>query len=242
MIVMTSIPISIMTSIIFLSLTGETLNIMTLGGLTLAIGILVDDATVAIENIHRNITVGKPLERAILDGSYEVAIPAFVSTLAICIVFLPVVLLVGPAKFLFTSLAKAVVFAIAASYVLSRTLVPVMIKFILPAEMYLYTGKGARTFMDRYHARFSEKFHRFREGYGKLLRWALHNRVVVLVLFGLIFGSAFLLFPFVGEDFFPTVDAGQLRLHVRAPSGTRIEVTAELFSAVEAEIKKIIPP
>lgn len=240
--VLISIPLSIMTSIIFLSLTGETLNIMTLGGLALAIGILVDDATVAIENIHRNITAGKPLEKAILDGSYEVTIPAFVSTLSICIVFLPVVLLVGPAKFLFTPLAKAVVFAIIASYVISRTLLPVMIKFILPAEMYLYTGGGPKTALDRYHVKFSEKFHHFRDRYGVILRWGLNNRAVILIIFGLIFASALFLAPFIGEDFFPSVDAGQLRLHVKAASGTRIEVTAEIFTAVENEIRKIIDP
>ncbi len=242
LIVLISIPLSIMTSIIFLSLMGETLNIMTLGGLTLAIGILVDDATVAIENIHRNITGKKPLERAILDGSYEVTIPAFVSTLSICIVFLPVILLVGPAKFLFTPLALAVVFAIIASYVLSRTLVPVMIKFILPPEMYLYTGGGPKTALDRYHVRFSERFHRFRESYGSTLQWGLDNRIIILIVFGLIFGSALLISPFIGADFFPSVDAGQLRLHVKAPSGTRIEMTAEHFSAVETEIRKVIHP
>ncbi len=177
-----------------------------------------------------------------MDGSYEVTIPAFVSTLSICIVFLPVVLLVGPSKFLFTPFALAVVFAITASYVLSRTLVPVMIKFILPPEMYLYTGGGPQTALDRYHVKFSEKFHRFRHSYGELLQWSLENRIIILIIFGIIFVSAFIIFPFVGQDFFPSVDAGQLRLHVRAPSGTRIEVTAEIFSEVENEIKKIIPP
>lgn len=242
LIVLISIPLSIMTSIIFLSLMGETLNIMTLGGLTLAIGILVDDATVAIENIHRNVAAKKPLVQAILDGSYEVTIPAFVSTLSICIVFLPVVLLVGPAKFLFTPLALAVVFAIIASYILSRTLVPVMIKFILPPEMYLYTGGGPKTALDRYHNRFAEKFQRFRNSYGSALQWGLENRIVIVIVFGLIFFSALLIAPFIGEDFFPAVDAGQLRLHVKAPSGTRIEVTAEIFSEVEDEIKKVIDP
>jgi multidrug efflux pump subunit AcrB len=242
LIVLVSIPLSIMTSIIFLSLMGETLNIMTLGGLTLAIGILVDDATVAIENIHRNVSARKPLELAILDGSYEVTIPAFVSTLSICIVFLPVVLLVGPAKFLFTPLALAVVFAIIASYVLSRTLVPVMIKFILPPEMYLYTGGGAQTTLDRYHVKFTEKFHHFRDSYGSALKWGLENRLIILIVFGLIFFSSLLISPFIGEDFFPSVDAGQLRLHVKAPSGTRIEMTAQIFSEVEDEIKKIIHP
>ncbi len=241
-IVLISIPLSIMTSIICLSLIGETLNIMTLGGLALAIGILVDDATVAIENIHRNISKGKPLEQAILDGSYEVAIPAFVSTLAICIVFLPVVLLTGPAKFLFTPFALAVVFAVIASYGLSRTLVPVMIKFILPPEMYLYTGEGPKNRLDRYHVKFEEKFHRFRDHYGSRLDWSLKNRGIILIIAGIIFISSICIAFFVGEDFFPTIDAGQLRLHVRAPSGTRIEVTEEVFQAVEDEIKQIIGP
>lgn len=240
--VLVSIPLSIMTSIILLSFIGETLNIMTLGGLALAIGILVDDATVAIENIHRNVSMGKPLEQAILDGSYEVTIPAFVSTLSICIVFLPVVLLVGPAKFLFTPFALAVVFAIVASYILSRTLVPVMIKFIMPPEMYLYTGGGPKTALDRYHVKFASRFHRFRSAYGSALQWALENRIFVIIIFGIIFGSALLIVPFVGQDFFPSVDAGLLRLHVKAPSGTRIEVTEEIFSQVEAEMKRIIHP
>ena len=242
LIVLVSIPLSIMTSIIFLSLIGETLNIMTLGGLALAIGILVDDATVAIENIHRNISSGKPLDKAILDGSYEVTIPAFVSTLSICIVFLPVLLLVGPAKFLFTPFALAVVFAIIASYILSRTLVPVMIKFIIPPELYLYTGGGPQTALDRYHVKFADYFHRFRKSYGNGLQWSLENRLFILLLFGIVFCSALILLPFVGEDFFPAVDAGQLRLHVRAPSGTRIEVTEEIFGEVENEIRKVIPP
>jgi multidrug efflux pump subunit AcrB len=242
LIVLTSIPLSIMTSIIFLGLTGETLNIMTLGGLALAIGILVDDATVAIENIHRNINSGKPLDKAILDGSYEVAIPAFVSTLSICIVFLPVVLLVGPARYLFAPLALSVVFAIIASYFLSRTLVPVMIKFILPAEMYLYTGGGAKSALDRYHLMFSKKFHRFRDSYSSSLRWGLANRLTILIIFGLLFSSTLFIFPFIGQDFFPFVDAGQIRLHVKAESGTRIEVTADIFSEVENEIRKVIDP
>lgn len=242
LIVLISIPLSIMTSIIFLSLTGETLNLMTLGGLALAIGILVDDATVAIENIHRNVNLGKPLDKAILDGSYEVAIPAFVSTLSICIVFVPVVLLVGPAKYLFTPLALAVVYAIAASYFLSRTLVPVMIKFMLPPEMYLYTGGSPKTALDRYHIKFSAAFERFRQSYGSALSWGLDNRITIAVIFAIIFCSALFIAPFIGQDFFPAVDAGQIRLHVKASSGTRIEVTAEIFSEVENEIKKVVDP
>lgn len=242
LIVLVSIPLSILTSIICLSLIGETLNVMTLGGLALAIGILVDDATVTIENIHRNMALGKPLEQAILDGSYQIAIPAFVSTLSICIVFTPVVLLVGPSRFLFVPFAFAVVFAVSASYFLSRTLVPVMIKFMLGSEMHLYTGGGdqQRSLLERYQARFEEHFLQFRRRYTVMLNWALHNRRTILIIFGLIFFSALFLAPSVGRDFFPTVDAGQFRLHVKAPSGTRIEVTEEIFGKVEEEIEKVI--
>ena len=156
-----------MTSIIVLSLIGETLNIMTLGGLALAIGILVDDATVAIENIHRNLTMGKSLRQAVLDGSYQVTVPAFVSTLSICIVFLPVVLLVGPSKFLFTPFALAVVFAISSSYILSRTVVPVMANYLLEKEMYLYQSKELKTRFDYFHHHFEEKFEQFKNFYQK---------------------------------------------------------------------------
>jgi multidrug efflux pump subunit AcrB len=246
LIVLVSIPLSILSSIILLSFIGETLNLMTLGGLALAIGILVDDATVTIENIHRNIGLGKPLTQAILDGSQEVAIPAFVSTLSICIVFLPVILLVGPSKFLFVPFAMAVVFAVSASYILSRTLVPVMIAFLVPGEMHLYSSdkthdEASKNWLDRYHERFDKGFNRFRERYEKVLGWALSNRGIVFILFGMVFVSALLLIPFIGEDFFPTVDAGQFRLHVKAPTGTRIEVTEEIFGSVEQEIKKVIP-
>lgn len=246
LIVLVSIPLSILTSIIFITFIGETLNLMTLGGLALAIGILVDDATVTIENIHRNIGLGKPLTQAILDGSYEVAIPAFVSTLSICIVFIPVTLLTGPSKFLFTPFAYAVVFAVSASYFLSRTLVPVMIAFLVPAEMHLYSSAGEnaeikKSWLDRYHERFERGFLRFRTSYVNALNWALHYRGIIFIVFGLILGSALLILPFIGRDFFPTVDAGQFRLHVKAPTGTRIEVTEEIFGAVEEQIKKVIP-
>lgn len=246
LIVLVSIPLSIFASIIMLGFLGETLNLMTLGGLALAIGILVDDATVTIENIHRNITQGKPLQAAILDGSYQVAIPAFVSTLAICIVFLPVTLLVGPSRFLFVPFAEAVVFAVTASYILSRTLVPVMIKYLVKGEMYLYTPEGKNdptklTWLDRYHLKFNEKFHHFRNQYGHALDWCLHYRGTTFILFGMLFLSAAVLVPFIGQDFFPTVDAGQFRLHVSAPTGTRIEVTEEIFGEVEEAIKRVIP-
>ncbi|MCE5294459.1 MAG: efflux RND transporter permease subunit [Chlamydiales bacterium] len=225
-----SIPLSILLSIILLSLTGDTLNIMTLGGLALAIGILVDDATVAVENIHRNMDLGKPLTQAVLDGSSQVTIPAFVSTLAICIVFLPVSLLEGPAKFLFVPFAKAVVYAIFGSYILSRTLIPVMLNYLTPPTKH-----------EQYNEKFEKGFNAFKDRYHRALTWSLHNRGTTILLFVLVFGSAALILPSVGEDFFPQVDAGQFRLHVRAPSGTRLEVTEEYFGAVEDEIKKIIP-
>lgn len=246
LIVVISIPLSILASIVILSLMGESLNVMTLGGLALAIGILVDDATVTIENIHRNIALGKPLRQAVLDGSYQIAIPAFVSTTAICIVFLPVALLVGPSKFLFVPFAYAVVFAVAASYILSRTLVPVMIDFLLKDELHLYNtadnSNVKKSWLDRFHDRFNEKFNNFKEHYENALDWALTYRITLLIMFGLLFLSALLLVPFIGRDFFPAVDASQFRLHVRAPTGTRIEVTEEIFGKVEDEIKKILPP
>lgn len=242
LIVLTSIPLSILASITLLSLLGETINVMTLGGLALAIGILVDDATVAIENIHRNLTMGKSLRQAVLDGSYQVTVPAFVSTLSICIVFLPVVLLVGPSKFLFTPFALAVVFAISSSYILSRTVVPVMANYLLEKEMYLYQSKELKTRFDYFHHHFEEKFEQFKNFYQKGLKWSLDNRILTTILFCILFLSGFALLPFVGRDFFPIVDANQIRLHVKAASGTRIEVTEEIFGSVEAEIKNVIPP
>lgn len=245
LIVLISIPLSILTSIIILSLIGETLNVMTLGGLALAIGILVDDATVTIENIHRNMALGKPLQQAVLDGSYQISIPAFVSTLSICIVFLPVSLLVGPSKFLFVPFALAVVFAISASYVLSRTLVPVMIKFLLKNEMHLYikdssSAAPSKNFLERYQEKFEEKFHHFRHYYNSALHWALTYRYIILIVFGMIFISSLLVVPLIGRDFFPIVDAGQFRLHVKVPTGTRIEVTEKYFGKVEEEIRQLI--
>lgn len=244
LIVFVSIPLSVMTSIIFLSLIGETLNMMTLGGLALAIGILVDDATVTIENIHANLALGKPLEKAVLDGSFQIAIPAFVSSLAICVVFAPIILLVGTSKFLFVPFAYAVVFAVMASYFLSRTLVPVMTRFLLSKEVYLYVGKKLpenKTTLQKYIIAFEKKFFRLRTLYAVALAWALKHRAAVLGSFLLFFASTIFLLPFIGKDFFPAVDAGEFRLHVRGPSGTRIEVTEEYFDAVEQEIRRIIP-
>jgi multidrug efflux pump subunit AcrB len=225
---------------------------MTLGGLALAVGILVDDATVTIENIHRNMAMRKAMVRSVLDGAQQIAVPAFVSTLAICIVFVPVLLLTGAARFLFTPLALAVVFAMLASYLLSRTLVPTLVYYMLRPEIARYqsgehgdsateTAAGHGLFF-RMHLAFNRGFERFRDVYSGFLEWSLDHRKAALIGF---FGFSVLslgLAPFVGRDFFPDVDAGQLRLHVRAPSGTRIEQTEMLFAQVEDEIRSTIPP
>jgi multidrug efflux pump subunit AcrB len=240
LIVLVSIPLSILTSIILLGVLGFSLNIMTLGGLALAIGILVDDATVEIENIHRNILMGKDLKTAILDGAEQIAIPAFVATSAICIVFIPVLLLEGPARYLFVPFALAVVFAVFASYILSRTLVPVMVLYMLRSELQ-HDASMHGNFLSRFHDSFNLRFERFRELYTGVLEKALDAPWLVVGLVGLILASALCLVPFVGRDFFPLVDAGQFRLHVIAPSGTRIEKTEQIFSAVEAEIRNTIP-
>ncbi len=265
LIVAVSIPLSILTSIIIMSLLGQTLNIMTLGGLSLAVGILVDDATVEIENIHRNLAQGKPIKRAILDGAEQIAVPALVATLSICIVFVPVVFLNGVAKYLFTPLAMAVVFAMLASYLLSRTVVPMMADYLLRHEVDLYTenhhenGNSSqqshfqknttasvtkpvkKDFIWRQHEKFNHQFEKFRNWYRGILVSALNHRTAVFVLFGAFWVSALVLLPFLGQDFFPQVDAGQFRLHVRAAAGTRIEETERLFARVEDEIRQVIP-
>ncbi|HVT89804.1 MAG TPA: efflux RND transporter permease subunit [Tepidisphaeraceae bacterium] len=339
LIVVISIPLSIMVSIIVLYYLGETLNVMTLGGMALAVGILVDDATVEIENIHRNLHQRKRLVKAILDGAQQIAVPAFVSTLCICIVFVPVVFISGAAKYLFTPLAMAVVFAMMTSYLLSRTLVPTMVHYLLASEVERYGGEldpedphasaaiyakehhGERppvqeetkaehllhqtwfrlvllvavaaaavggvalydhfaggsyvtagwnwlkanprldamvllaivavvsllyliTSLDliwRTHDVFNAAFERLRRFYGGMLAWALGARTIVAVAFTILVSVSLLLIPLIGEDFFPSVDAGQLRLHVRAPSGTRIEETQKYFAAVEDLIRKDIP-
>lgn len=241
-IVLVSIPLSILSSIMMLSALGMSLNIMTLGGLALAIGILVDDATVEIENIHRNIQLGKPLETAILDGAQQIAVPAFVATAAICIVFIPVVLLEGPARFLFVPFALAVVFAVAASYVLSRTLVPVMVKYMLAGELAEHENHDKKpSIFARFHNWFNVQFDHFRDFYLGGLHWSLRSSWSIVSLALLLVVSGLCLLPFVGRDFFPLVDAGQFRLHVKAPSGTRVERTEQLFSQVEAEIRRVIP-
>ncbi|HEY3064745.1 MAG TPA: efflux RND transporter permease subunit [Methylomirabilota bacterium] len=242
LIVIVSIPLSILTSVTILSGLGETLNVMTLGGLALAVGILVDDATVEIENIHRNLGLGKRLVQAILDGAAEIATPAFVSTLSICIVFVPVVFLVGPAKYLFTPLGMAVVFAMLASYLLSRTIIPTLVRYLLAYEAGGHTAEPtARGVFGRVHDAFNRGFERLRAAYVTLLEAALGRRARVFLVFGLIVASGLGLLPFVGRDFFPTVDTGQFRLHVRAPAGTRIEETEQVFADVEGAIRRIIP-
>ena len=250
LIVCISIPLSILTSICILAALGETINVMTLGGLALAVGILVDDATVEIENTHRNL--GQPktsLVHAILDSASQVAAPALVSTLSICVVFLPVLLLTGAAKFLFTPLAMAVVFAMLASYFLSRTLVTSMMHHLLPAEVPLYQREegspepeAGKNFVWRTHERFNKHFERFRNRYKDWLTWSLHNRAIVLVLFTIFVAGSSLLTLAIGRDFFPYVDSGQMRLHVLPPQGTRIEASEQIFAAVEREIRTIIPP
>jgi CzcA family heavy metal efflux pump len=238
-IVMVSIPLSILASLSILSLLGYTLNVMTLGGLALAVGILVDDATVEIENIHRNLAQGKPIQRAILDGAQQIAVPAFVSTLAICLVFVSVVFLTGPAKYLFTPLALAVAFAMLASYLLSRTLVPVMVKYLIRGHE---GEKPAPNFFTRIQQSFEKGFAGFRQRYVDFLAWSLQNRGTVFVLFAILVVSAFSILPIVGRDFFPTVDAGQFRLHVNAPPGTRLEESEQIFSRVEDVIREVVPP
>ncbi|MEP7338389.1 MAG: efflux RND transporter permease subunit, partial [Acidobacteriota bacterium] len=245
LIVTISIPLSILCSLILMKLLGQTLNVMTLGGLALAVGILVDDATVEIENIHRNLAQSKPLRQAILDGAQQIATPAFVSTLAICIVFVPVVFLSGAAKSLFTPLAMAVVFAMMASYLLSRTLIPTMVLYLLRDESKRYQTEGehisGRGMIWRIHGAFEGLFESWRERYAATLKLALEHRRAVIVAFLLFCGGSFLFLPFIGENFFPAVDAGQFRLHVRAPAGTRLEETERIFGQVEDAIRKIVP-
>ena len=247
-IVCVSIPLSIATSLIILTALGETINVMTLGGLALAVGILVDDATVEIENTHRNMGEQKSLVRAILDSAEQVAAPAFVSTLSICIVFIPVVLLTGAAKFLFTPLAEAVAFAMMASYFLSRTLVPTMMHFLLPAELRLYQDESAaieeqkHNWIWRWHKKFDHQFEKFRHQYKGVLAWCLDNPAITLTMFVAFILLSLPLVFVIGRDFFPYVDSGQMRLHVTPPEGMRIEDSEQYFAAVEKEIRQVIPP
>src|SRR5881398_175377 len=276
-VVTTSITLSILCSIIILAALGQTMNIMTLGGLALAVGILVDDATVEIENIHRNLAMKKPMIRAILDGASQIAVPAFVSTLCICIVFVPIFFLSGTARFLFQPLAMAVIFAMLASYFLSRTVVPTMVRFLLGGhldEIDTSLARGVqdpdrarspsapgslegdssaqkpgvslfariREFFSGIHEHFNHGFEKLRARYVNALRWCLEHRPIVFAGMGALVLVSCCLIPFLGRDFFPSVDAGQLRLHVRAPAGTRLESTQERFFQIGRAIREVIPP
>jgi multidrug efflux pump subunit AcrB len=239
LIIAVSIPLSILVSVLCLSALGQTINIMTLGGLALAVGMLVDDATVEIENTNRNLAMGKPTIQAILDGAQQIAVPALVSTLCICIVFLPMFFLGGVARYLFVPLAEAVVFAMLASYLLSRTLVPTLVMFMLNAKQ--SDREGSRNPFVRFHRAFERGFERLRDAYHGVLTALVHRRGVFVPVFLLACAAAFLLVPWLGQDFFPNTDNGQLILHLRAKSGTRIEETAKLCDLVEGSIRREIP-
>ncbi|QKG56944.1 efflux RND transporter permease subunit [Hymenobacter sp. BRD128] len=299
LIIAVSIPLSILVSIIVMNILGQTLNIMTLGGLSLAVGILVDDATVEIENIHRNMGQKKGLKRSILDGAQQIATPALVATLAICIVFVPVFFLGGVASAIFAPLATAVIFAMLASYILSRTLVPTLVMYLLRKELPIYHAQEEdevpsahfrngrevtqverdlarlhrqqfekehpsgtpeeeaekpitdaerqasegikKSWVWRLHEGFEHQFERFRGSYTSALDWALAHRPLVVTAFAVLFVGSLGLYPLIGQNFFPTVDAGQLRLHIRVPTGTRVEETERRFRQVEGVIKQVIP-
>ena len=240
LIVLISIPLSILTSIIILYFMGHTLNTMTLGGMALAVGILVDDSTVTIENTHRLRSEGMNLAAATLHGSAGIAVPTMVSTLAISCVFTSVVFLEGPAKFLFTPLGLAVVFAMLASYALSRTLTPVIIGLLLKGEHHGSTD-GSGNWFARLHQRFERGFELFRQGYVRVLTMLLKRRLIIPIVAALMLGLGGLMLAMVGRDFFPAIDGGQIKLHVRAPAATRIEVTERIFDDVEAQIREVIP-
>ncbi len=237
LIIIISIPLSILASIITLSLLGETINIMTLGGLALAVGILVDDATVAVENINWNLAEKKEIITAILDGAKQISVPALVSTLSICIVFVPIFFLSGVGHYLFLPLGEAVVFAMLMSYLLSRTLVPTL------AMYWLKTQKPQTGWLAHYHKKFEFHFDSFRHRYHQSLKKSLQNSKPVILAFIIFSILSFLIItPWIGSNFFPTVDAGQIKLHLRAPTGTRVEQTAKLCYQISHTIKKIIPP
>ncbi|MGA2100208.1 MAG: efflux RND transporter permease subunit [Candidatus Sulfotelmatobacter sp.] len=234
-----SIPLSIFVSIILLGAIGQTINIMTLGGLALAVGILVDDATVEIENIERNLAMGKEMRQAILDGAQQIAVPAFVSTLSICIVFVPMFFLTGVAKFLFVPLAEAVSFAMLASYLLSRTLIPTLVMYIMRGHE--HRAEIPKSFLGRFQRGFERKFEDFRRGYEALLETTIEHRGIFVVCFLIFCVLSMGLFTFLGQDFFPQVDAGLLRLHVRARAGLRVEETARLCDEIESTIRQEVP-
>ena len=262
LIAVTSIPLSIAVAIIVLHATANSFNVMTLGGLSLSIGLLVDNAIVTVENVHRNIGLGKPLTVAILDAAAQISTPLIVATLAICIVFFPVVLLVGPARFLFIPMAIAVVSAVAASWLLSRTLVKTLSRMLLGAEVRAHHAAAARDAAPgspnvadtpahegsaaRLGRRFNEArdrwFARFQEGYGRFVELLIVHRVFTLSIVGLLIASSLLLPPIIGTDFFPPTDAGMMKIHFRAPSGTRIEQTERLVARAEQTIRRLVPP
>jgi multidrug efflux pump subunit AcrB len=242
LIIAVSIPLAMLTSLSILSALGETINIMTLGGLALAVGILVDDATVEIENINRQLALGKPIQQAILDGARQIAVPTFVSTLCICIVFVPMFLLTGVARYLFVPLAEAVVFAMLASYFFSRTVVPTLAKYLLRAQDHTEASEPGRwNLLGRIHRGFEHMFSQLRDRYQGMLKRCLNVPLAFIALFLLGCVTSAALLPFVGRDFFPTVDAGQFKLHLRAKTGTRIEETARLCDLVETDIRTVIP-
>jgi len=244
LIIATSIPLAILSSIIVLSAIGETINVMTLGGLALAVGILVDDATVEVENINRNRAQepGKDMDEVVLDSAAQIATPAFVSTLAICIVFAPMFLLSGVGRYLFVPLAEAVVFAMLASYLLSRTIVPTMAKYLLRGDTREAGDVRPRNPLARLQERFEQAFERFRLSYRALLKVCLaHRRGFLIAFFGFCLGSLAMLIPWLGRDFFPSIDSGSFKLHLRAPTGMRIEETANLCDQVEQAIRQEIP-
>ncbi|MES2308635.1 MAG: efflux RND transporter permease subunit [Verrucomicrobiota bacterium] len=249
LIVATSIPLSISCSILAMAAMGQTINIMTLGGLALAVGILVDDTTVEIENIHRNLAMGKTMVQAILDGAEQIAGPAFVSTICICIVFIPIFFLGGVAYFLFAPMAMAVVFAMMASYFLSRTIVPTMARFLLEDEpeghQEAHSDKPQpvpTNIFAKIHYHFNHHFENVREGYVEKLHWFLdYSKTMIVILLLVVIVSLAGLVPFLGRDFFPLVDAGQFRLHVRGPAGLRLEETQNLFNKVHEVIREVVP-
>src|ERR1700720_4555415 len=243
LIIAVSIPLAVLGAIVMLSALGETLNIMTLGGLALAVGILVDDATVTIENINWHLEQGKGVELSIMDGARDIATPAFVSLLCICIVFVPMFFLQGVARFLFVPMAEAVMFAMLWSFILSRTLVPTMAKYLL--HLHHAEGEGpppSRNPLVRFQRGFEATFERFRSGYRDLLGLALSHRVMFVTGFAGFVALSFLLVPYLGRNFFPSVDAGQILMHVRTQVGTRVEDSANQFADIQKAIRTIIPP
>jgi multidrug efflux pump subunit AcrB len=242
LIVMVSIPLSILSSLAVLAALGQSINTMTLGGLALAVGILVDDSTVAIENTHRLFEEGVAFDTAVLEGSAGIALPTLVSTLAISSVFLAVFFLQGAAHYLFAPLGMAVVFAMITSYVISRTLTPIIIRLLLRSEQARHAMGHAGSWLDRFHDKFNRGFEKFRQSYSVVLDGVLHHHVLVGIVAIAVLAGATLMFMNVGNDFFPQVDAGLIQLHVRAPARTRIEVTERIFNQIEKEIRAEIPP